>query len=150
MEADLLDVRPDFLAPSDRVAEEHHAGHFPLVGEVAELEQSIELEVRPKGRERRHEQVLARTSARSTRRRRWAGVILVAVGFGASKIQREIAPRDGGRPSARRGRPSARRGPLRRGFSDAELKSGYADYLTSDESSCVGDPRGIRKPSGAG
>jgi hypothetical protein len=28
------------------------------------------------------------------------------------------------------------------GFRDAELKSGYADYLTSDESSCVGDPRG--------
>jgi foldase protein PrsA len=28
------------------------------------------------------------------------------------------------------------------GFGEAELESGYADYLTSDESSCVGDPRG--------
>lgn len=28
------------------------------------------------------------------------------------------------------------------GFDEAEVESGYADYLTSDESSCVPDPRG--------
>jgi hypothetical protein len=28
------------------------------------------------------------------------------------------------------------------GFGQAEVESGYADYLKSDESSCVGDPRG--------
>jgi hypothetical protein len=40
------------------------------------------------------------------------------------------------------------------GFTEAEEESGYADYLTSDESSCVPDPRGqtigfARRPSGS-
>jgi hypothetical protein len=41
------------------------------------------------------------------------------------------------------------------GFDPAELESGYADYLTSDESSCVDDPRGqtigfARRPASPG
>ncbi len=66
MGADLLDVGRDLPR---RVAEENRPLDSPIVGEVAELDESVELKAAPEGGELRPEQASLFTSARSTRRR---------------------------------------------------------------------------------